>query len=203
MMDFSSLFEPEAKEQVELKKPRRRFRPWPVLLSVILLPLLVLVGWFGFLFLRPRLEPLLGLVLRRPAAQESTPASTETTAALLSTGTAVPSLTPTQPQPTPSATLAAAIPECAEWSQVTLDQLDQKMCVFGEYVRQYQRDDGTYVMVFSEDPGTFQVWSYPKAFEWYLKGVDSTCVMARGWIQTSGVRPIIILGSKGTLEPCP
>jgi len=202
MIDYSSLFEPEKQEQAELSKPRRKIKVLPIVLGVVLLPILVMVGWFGFLYLRPQLEELLDLVspqgtptqaaslVTEPVPAQFTPDSTVTTA-------------PTAPSPTATPTQPAAIQDCLEWSSVTLDHLGQQICVQGKYSKQFKRDDGTYVMTFSDEPGAFQLWSYPKPFDWYTQESDSACVVARGWVQTSGVRPIIILGSKGTMEACP
>lgn len=199
-MDYSSLFEPETEEQDVLPKRRRKIKLLPIILGVILLPILVIFGWFGLLILRPRLEGMLR-VAQQPTRAEAAPPVTvpaEVNPPSL-TSTPVPTATLTEP----TATQPAVLSDCLVWSNVTLDHLNQKICVQGDYISTYQRDDGTYVMVFSEEPGTFQVWSYPKAFEWYMQGSDSNCVVAHGWIQTSGVRPMIMLGSKGTLEVCP
>lgn len=201
MMDFSSLFEAEAHEKVELEKPPREIRWQPILFGVILLPIFVLVGWFGFLFLRPNLEGLLNLI-RQPAVQAGVvPTATESQMALVFTPTDT--LAPTVTPPPATATVTPSSNGCLNWSEVRMEDVNRKICVEGEFIRHFQREDGTYVMLFSEDAGTFQVWSFPKPFEWYLKGKDKNCVIVEGWVQTSGVRPIIILGSKGTLEACP
>lgn len=201
MMDYSSLFEAEQQEQAVLPKSRRKFRFVPVVVSVVLLPVLVLLGWFGFMLLRPRLEGLLRFVSQQaPPEQAAVPVAVATQTPIVTPTVVHP---PTATQPSPTATEPAAFPDCYEWQSVSLDLLGEQICVHGEYLRHFRRDDATYVMVFSEDPGTFQVWSYPKPFDWYMQGSDSTCIVARGWVQTSGVRPVIILGSKGSMEACP
>ena len=86
--------------------------------------------------------------------------------------------------------------------EVTVDHVSQKGCVYGEYERLYQKDDQTYVMTFGEGEGSFQLWSWPKPMERYLPEGGGRCVVARGWIKTSGVRPIIILRTADTLESC-
>ncbi|MCC7128978.1 MAG: hypothetical protein IT297_01135 [Anaerolineae bacterium] len=185
-----------------LPKPRRRIKVLPIILGIILLPILVLAGWFGFLYFRPQLERLSFFALPQQTPTEAAPLETEPALAQ-TTPTSIATLEPTASSPAATPTESAAIPDCLEWSSVTLDHLDQQICVQGEYIQQFKRGDGTFVMVFSDDPGTFQIWSYPKPFDWYTQESDAPCVVAHGWVQTSGVRPIIILGSRGTMEACP
>lgn len=201
MIDYSSLFEAEQPEQLALPKKRRWFKFAPALVGAVLLPVLVLLGWFGFMLLRPRLEGLLKFVSKQSPPEQAAASVTVATQTPLATATSID--LPTATQLPATATEPGAFPDCYEWQSVSLDLLGEQICVYGEYIRSFRRDDATYVMVFSEDPGTFQLWSYPKPFDWYMKGSDSTCIIARGWVQTSGVRPVIILGSKGTMEACP
>ena len=113
--------------------------------------------------------------------------------------------TSTVPVPTqPTATIEnPALAGCLQWSTVTQEIVGQNVCVYGEYLSISQKQDNTYVMSFSDQPGTFQVWSFPKPFDPYLPKNGSLCVIIRGWMKTSGVRPIMILGAQGALEPCP
>jgi hypothetical protein len=201
MTDYSPLFEMDPDYQ---KVAPRRSRK-PVLLASLLLPVLVVTGLLAFWLLQPRLGPLvqslLAMVNRSPAAQPAAAPPTATVqAAALPSATALPVLTATRnpPSPTPTALPSA----CPDWSEVTLDDVGKELCVQGEYSQTSLRTDGTYVMVFSQDPGVFQVWSFPKSFEYYLKGSESTCVVVRGRVNTSGVRPIIILGAHGVMEAC-
>jgi len=201
MTDYSPLFEMDPDYQ---KVAPRRSRK-PVVLASILLPVLVVAGLLAFWFLQPRLGPLLQLVMARvnrapPALATAVPPTATVQAAALPSATVIPALTATRQLPSPTATTLQ--PECLDWSAVTLEQLGQELCVQGEYLQTSLRSDGTYVMVFSQDPGAFQVWSYPKSFEWYLKGSQATCVVARGSLNTSGIRPIIILGAHGVMEAC-
>ena len=137
--------------------------------------------------------------------------------------TPTPSSTPTATQisiPTPNATIRSSpiatssptvtlvaleshLEDCVYWSSVTLDWVGKNTCVYGDYLNISQKQDKTYVLNFSGEPGTFQVWSYPKPFEPYLPKDGSHCVVIRGWIQTSGIRPIVVIGPKGKIEPCP
>jgi len=123
-------------------------------------------------------------------------------AALESRPTATASPVPTDPPPpvTPSAPLQ---PGCLSWEQVTLQQVGQEVCVQGVYLREYRKEDGVSVMVFSEQAGSFQVWSSKRPFSYYLPTGQAQCVLARGWVMTSGVRPFIMLGKGGSLEACP
>jgi hypothetical protein len=92
---------------------------------------------------------------------------------------------------------------CLQWATVTQEIVGQNVCVYGEYLSISQKQDNAYVMSFSDQPGTFQVWSYPKPFDPYLPKNGDRCVVIRGWMKTSGVRPIMILGAQGKLESCP
>ena len=151
------------------------------------------------------LEKYLAL-LDRPAtfAPAVTPTSDEMVA------TAMPSATVLVLQPTStlpafeaSPTVAPGPENCLHWSAVTLDMVGQEVCAYGDYLRIGQKDDGTYVLYFSEEPGTFQVWSSPRPLEPYLPKDGGRCVMVRGWVRTSGVRPFVFLGTEGMLEACP
>jgi hypothetical protein len=113
----------------------------------------------------------------------------------------------TSPTSSPTSVLATienpALAGCLHWSSVTVDIVGQNVCVYGEYMSISQKQDQSYVLTFSDEPGTFQVWSYPRPFEPYLPENGDRCVVIRGWLKTSGVRPIIILGTLGKMEPCP
>lgn len=146
--------------------------------------------------------------LQRTPTPTLTAAPTRTPSRKKATPTPLPNLTTTgtiTPQPTDTRSPVIPVGDCMLWSQVTLDHLDLKTCVTGDYIRYYQKGDGSWVLAFSDDPGTFQVWSAAKRpMELLVPRDGSTCVVASGWILTSGVRPIIIVGTKGgTLEPCP
>jgi hypothetical protein len=115
----------------------------------------------------------------------------------------------TKPSPTNSVivspTPASSPPpeDCFLWSEITADHVGQEMCIYGEYQEIHERDDGTHVMAFSDEPGTFNIWSNPKPMWWYLESIEGNCIMIKGEVMTSGVRPMILLGSRDILEPCP
>jgi hypothetical protein len=108
------------------------------------------------------------------------------------------------PSPTEENTAPAAVsvPDCLLWSQVTAEHVGQKLCVYGEYETIFQKADQAYVMSFGEQAGAFQIWSGPKPMENHLPEGGGRCVVARGWIMTSGVRPILILKTADTLDAC-
>jgi hypothetical protein len=186
MVDFSSLYELDRGQP-----PKRRGFGW---LLALVLPVLALIGFLSYSLL------LDSLVV---ATVYASPSATST-----ATWTPIPILTAT-PQYTPVVTtgsiamLSTPAEGCTDWSQVSLKDLNKNMCVQGDYIQTYQRDDGTWVMVFSNEPGAFQVWSSRKPFDSYLKGSNSHCVRVKGWIMTSGVRPLIILSPSCKLGPCP
>jgi hypothetical protein len=122
----------------------------------------------------------------------------------LITPSIIPHISPTFIATSATETITApALDGCLHWSSVTLDTVGQNICVYGDYLSILQKEDQSYVLAFSEEPGTFQVWSFPRPFEPYLPKNGGRCVVIRGWLKTSGVRPIMIIGTLGKLEPCP
>ena len=100
-------------------------------------------------------------------------------------------------------TSSSAPENCTLWSDITIENVGQEICIYGGYQEIYDRDDGTHVMIFADEPGSFNIWSNPKPMWWYLSSIDGTCIMIKGEVMTSGVRPMILLGSRDILEPCP
>ncbi|MFC1879226.1 hypothetical protein ACFLZW_04875 [Chloroflexota bacterium] len=107
------------------------------------------------------------------------------------------------PDGTEEPAAAPDVADCVLWSDVTLDDVGSQMCVYGEFIRTYKKEELTWVMVFSEEPGVFQLWSTPKDIAAYLPEDGSTCIMATGWIKTTGIRPMIILRIYDELQVCP
>jgi hypothetical protein len=115
-----------------------------------------------------------------------------------------PASSPTAPADTPVAETGALPVDCIPWDQLTPEMVGEKVCATGDYLDYTQKKDETWVLSFSEDPGTFQVWSSPKRpIERFLPPEGEKCVVATGWLKTSGVRLIIIIGAQGELGPCP
>jgi hypothetical protein len=173
-------------------KPDRK-RRWRMYLSAV--PFGLVVGILTYVLF----PSLIGL--ETTATATATIVNTEVAEVAIPTSTLAPTETST-PTAVPEPTLTPTRPECIGWQEVTLNDVDSTLCVQGEYQREYLRDDGTYVMVFSEEVGSFQIWAYGKPFSWYLQGVETQCVVARGKIYTSGVRPIMIFGRIGQMESC-
>jgi hypothetical protein len=107
------------------------------------------------------------------------------------------------PEPTKIATPIPDLGDCVHWSDVSNEDVDAQLCVYGEFIRTFQKDEQTWVLVFSDEPGAFQIWSYPKDIAEYLPEDGSTCVMTTNWIKTTGVRPFIELRIFDQLIPCP
>jgi hypothetical protein len=120
------------------------------------------------------------------------------------TSSATPHVSPTSiPSQVAATGENPALAGCIPWSSVTMEIVGQNVCIFGDYQSISQKQDSTYVLNFSDEAGAFQVWSYPKPFEPYLPKDGKQCVVVRGWMKTSGIRPIMIIGAQGKLEPCP
>ncbi len=98
---------------------------------------------------------------------------------------------------------ASNLTDCNLWSDITVARVGEELCVYGEYQQIIERSDGTHVMTFSDETGSFNIWSNPKPMWWYLEEINGKCIMVEGQIITSGIRPIIMLGSQDTLEECP
>jgi len=178
------------------------------LIGLLMLVVLVVVVLNGNLSNLPFDLPI-GSLLARSNQPTGTPIPTlvisltppSATRSVRPTGNASPSPAATQ---TPASQPGQLPPDCIAWDQVTSEMVGSKVCVYGDYLGFSQKGDDTWVLTFSEEPGTFQVWSSPKRpIENFLPPEGETCVVATGWLKTSGVRPIIILGPQGELEGCP
>lgn len=153
----------------------------------------------------------LGDLSKRLQRNPNVTVTVEATPTRLAAATSRPSLSPspssestsveeTQPSETPAPPPSG---ECLPWDQVTLDMVGQKLCVYGDYLEYFQKGDGSWVLVFSQDPGAFQVWSSAaRPMGLLVPGDGSACVMVHGWLKTSGIRPIIIVNPVD-IEPCP
>ena len=91
-----------------------------------------------------------------------------------------------------------ATPSCVLWDQVSVDDADTVMCVYGEVKRWYSDAGIDFIALFSEEMGTFVFIDHTRTYPEVKPG---TCVMAEGYIELMrGVRPYIDLA--GTLEFC-
>ncbi len=154
----------------------------------------------AFYLLAPLLKTPVATATITPTASQERAAAAEALSKLKPTLAPSPTFT-VEAAATPTIRIAA--PGCIFWDEVEAQQVGKEVCVQGEYLRTFEREDGTIVMAFSEAPGSFQVWTTGKSFERSLEGIQGNCVMARGWLMTSGVRPMIILGKNHKLEACP
>lgn len=125
-----------------------------------------------------------------PTAAADTPEPTQATAVVASptVGLAIeltPSLTPT--------------PACLLWSEVTLDHVGQTLCVYGVILRRYSTDNLPYVVIFSEESGTFIFIDRTTTYTEFRPGM---CVTATGTVEDRArTRPAI--DAAGALAPCP
>jgi hypothetical protein len=175
-------------------------------LRYIVYIMLLIVITFTF-FRRADIEEMRASLLNQPTPVTSETPIAKATETLKPRETAPndgprPTRTPTEGATEAPADALAPVPDCLLWSDVTLDHVSQKLCIYGEYLRIFQKFDDTYVMAFSDEPGAFQIWSDPKPMQMYLPETDP-CIVVRGWVMTSGVRPIIIMRTSSVLEPCP
>lgn len=120
--------------------------------------------------------------------------------------------TPSAPQDQmtgePTTTLAALLPDtpsptpdssCRLWSEVTLEHVGQTLCVYGVILRRYSTDDLPYVVIFSEEPGTFIFIDRTTGYTQFRPGM---CVQATGTVESRArTRPAI--DTAGTLTACP
>jgi len=89
-------------------------------------------------------------------------------------------------------------PSCVLWDQVSLDDADTVICVYGEVKRWYSDAGIDFIALFSEEMGTFVFVDHTRSYPEVKPG---TCIMAEGYVELMrGVRPFIDLA--GTLEFC-
>jgi hypothetical protein len=115
---------------------------------------------------------------------------------------------PSRPLPTvtntiiPTVVPTAVKDGCISWTDVTLADVGKEICVQGTYLREETRQDGVRIMIFGDNAAAFQVWSSKRPFSWYLKRDTTSCMLFKGLILTTGVRPIMILRSNSKVEAC-
>ncbi len=164
-----------------------------------------LFGLAGILLLAPSF--INGSLIQADLAQDDRISVSSPTTAMIALIEIQPTTTSPLPKtsdiPPPATPTMSVEPGCQGWEQVSLALVGQEICVQGTYLSEYRKDDGVYVMVFSEQAGAFQVWSSKRPFSYYLQTGVSKCVIVRGWVMTSGVRPFIMLGKGGRMETCP
>ncbi len=91
-----------------------------------------------------------------------------------------------------------ATPSCVLWDQVSLEDADTVICVYGEVKRWYSDAGIDFIALFSEEKGTFIFVDHTRSYPEVKPG---TCIIAEGYIEVmGGVRPFIDLA--GTLEFC-
>jgi len=91
-----------------------------------------------------------------------------------------------------------ATPSCVLWDQVSLEDADTVICVYGEVKRWYSDADIDFIALFSEEMGTFIFVDHTRSYPEVKPG---TCIISEGYIEVMrGVRPFIDLA--GTLEFC-
>lgn len=158
---------------------------------LVLVPLLVLAIAGGAFALRDRLPSVdLSSLSRAVAAAVSTdtPAPSPTEGA---------TNTP-EPRPTVVAVVLATevLPTpapgegCLSWNEVTLEHVGQTLCVYGEVKRRYSTDTLPYVVIFSEDAGTFII--VDRSTDYYPDIRPGVCVMVEGVVEVmSRTRPLI------------
>jgi hypothetical protein len=137
---------------------------------------------------------------------------TGTAAAPVATETALPQATATRIQlPTQTAEVGAGestqdVPtneptetNCVSWDEVTVEDTDSEMCVFGIVKRWFAVPGIPFVAIFSEELGTFAFVDRTTAHSQVRSGM---CITGTGVIEVrSGIQPNIDL--QGVLQFCP
>jgi len=175
-------------EPIKSKKERKPFNIKPFLYiagSLILVTALVLLALGpGRAFLEAAFSP---------DEPSNPPAAGATTAA--SEGAV--------PASTAEATAAISNPPgetiCIPWSEVTLENEGEQLCVYGNLRRWFEVNDYPFVALFSETQGTFYIVDSVSSHNGVQPG---TCIMAEGTVEIMrGVRPFI--DAAGNLQDCP
>jgi hypothetical protein len=160
----------------------------PIVFGILIIAAIVLLA------MGPGKDLILGMITTTPTITSTPPPIITITAG--STRSPVPPQPSDTPQPTPIPTLAAG---CVPWEQVSLEDEGKIMCVYGVIRRWFASGDIPFVVLFSEDEGTFVFVDYNQTFAEAKPGV---CIVAEGEIEVMrGTRPYIDL--KGMLELCP
>jgi hypothetical protein len=95
--------------------------------------------------------------------------------------------------------VATSAANCVEWDQVSLQDARKTMCVYGVVKRWFAAGDLPFVVIFSEEPGTFALVDREQEHSDVRPG---ECIRGEGEIEVmSGTRPFIDI--QGTILPCP
>lgn len=87
---------------------------------------------------------------------------------------------------------------CARWSSISLSDVGDTICVYGDVIEDYFRD-GAYFMVFDNDPGDFYLIMYG---DWGFEGVEGNCVRYTGKVEKLGGTPVMVIGRNDTVYKC-
>jgi len=102
------------------------------------------------------------------------------------------------PSPEPTLTPEPVDLGCFRWDEISLDSEGETLCVYGVIKRWFQAGEIPYVVIFSEEMGTFEIVDYTRTYPEFKSG---TCVMVEGEIEIMrNVRPFI--DANGTLGVC-
>ena len=162
----------------------RRRLPWVMLAGSVLALAAALFYFRGGL---PRID-LGGLAAG--LANVSATATRNPAPSLEASNTPQPSRTPL-PSLTPGEVTSIAPPGegCISWDQVTIQDEGRTLCVYGEVGRRYTVGDLPFVVIFSEEPGTFIIVDRTVFHEGIRPGI---CVMATGPVEVmSRTRPFV------------
>ena len=102
------------------------------------------------------------------------------------------------PSPTPGPA-ATRTPSCADWSMITLQDVDKYMCVQG-IVNSTYKYEGVYFITFGKQPGDFYLLSYD--YRYADLGIGD-CVRISGTIEQLGQSPVIAITDSESLLQCP
>lgn len=86
---------------------------------------------------------------------------------------------------------------CIKWNQVTLADVGDQLCVYGDARKVYETDQAFYI-TFGKDDGDFYILSYDWVFD--VKAGD--CIQVTDKIEKLGNSPVMVLKSDNELSVC-
>jgi hypothetical protein len=157
-------------------------------LALLAIAILALVA--SLVYFRGRL-PHVDLGGLAASLARSSPAASQTpvaTPAVSVTARLTPTPLPSQ-APAEATSIAGVGEGCISWDQVTIQDEGRTLCVYGEIGRRYTTGELPFVVIFSEEPGTFIIIDRTMFHEGIRPGM---CVMATGPVEVmSRTRPFI------------
>ena len=87
--------------------------------------------------------------------------------------------------------------ECLHWDEITIEMVDDFLCVSGEVVTSFSTRRGD-IITYSNNPDDFFLVSYTEK----IKPSPGTCILVRGVVRQLGMAPVMMVTPNNMVE-CP